>query len=334
MNRKTGVNPMIRTALAAAFLFLPTIAFAQACGTRDLVAELDAADRARLDALVAPHAYAAGNLFRATKGESEVTIVGTLHLPDPRHAATLEKVRPAIEAADLLILEASSETQTELQGLAGTRPELFFITEGPTLIDLLTEEEWARLTDELAKYGIPGFMAAKFQPWFLGMTLSVPPCALQAIQTGEKGLDYMVEAVALEKGVPVAELDDLDALMELLAGAPIDEQLDGLRMWLDMQTDGEAEITTMIEGYFDGRTREVWEFTRLLLEDHGVANGEAMFEELNQSLLIGRNRDWEPKVAEFVEGKDAVIAVGAAHLSGESGVLRALERAGYEVEAF
>ena len=324
---------MIRAALAtAALLFLPSLALAQACGTRDLTKELDAADRARLDALVAPHAYAEGNLFRATKGDSEVTVIGTLHLPDPRHEATLDKVRPAIEAADLLILEASSETQTELQGLAGTRPELFFITEGPTLIDLLSEEEWAMLTDELSKYGIPGFMAAKFQPWFLGMTLSVPPCAVQAIQSGEKGLDYRIEEIALGAGVPVGELDDLDALMELLAGAPMEEQLDGLRMWLDMQTDGEAEITTMIEGYFEGRTREVWEFTRLLLEDHGVANGEEMFEELNRSLLIGRNRDWEPKIADFVEGKDAVLAVGAAHLSGESGVLRALERAGYVVE--
>lgn len=324
---------MIRAALAtAALLFLPSLALAQACGTRDLTKELDAADRARLDALVAPHAYAEGNLFRATKGDSEVTVIGTLHLPDPRHEATLDKVRPAIEAADLLILEASSETQTELQGLAGTRPELFFITEGPTLVDLLSEEEWAMLTDELSKYGIPGFMAAKFQPWFLGMTLSVPPCAVQAIQSGEKGLDYRIEEIALGAGVPVGELDDLDALMELLAGAPMDEQLDGLRMWLDMQTDGEAEITTMIEGYFEGRTREVWEFTRLLLEDHGVANGEEMFEELNRSLLIGRNRDWEPKIAEYVEGKDAVLAVGAAHLSGESGVLRALERAGYVVE--
>ena len=51
-----------------------------------------------------------------------------------------------------------------------------------------------------------------------------------------------------------------------------------------------------------------------------------------QGILEDRNTAWEPKIRELVAGKTAVLAVGAAHLSGESGVLRALERAGYTVE--
>lgn len=325
---------MFRAALAVFFLGLPALAAAQTCGTRDLTRELTAEERVRLDALVAPHAYARGNLFRATKPGSTVTVIGTLHIPDPRHAATIDRVRDSVAEADLVILEATSETQGALQTMAAERPEMFFITEGPTLIELLTEDEWARLTEELAAYGIPGFMAAKFQPWFLGMTLAIPPCALQAMQTGGKGLDGQVEQIALENGVPLAELDDLEALMALLAGDPMEEQLDGLRMYLDMKTGDDAELTTMIEGYFDGRVREVWEFTRILLDQQGVPDGEAMFEEINTELLIGRNRHWEPAIVALVEDKDAVIAVGAAHLSGESGVLRSLERAGYAVEPF
>lgn len=323
---------MLRAAILTALAFLlPAAALAQDCGTRDLIAELDASDRARLDALVAGHPFPEGNIWRAEKPGSTVTVVGTLHLPDPRHADLLAKARPAIENADLLVLEVSSETQLELQLMASKRPELFFITEGPTLIDLLTEEEWARLTEQLAEYGIPGFMAAKFKPWFLGMTLAVPPCAMQAIQSGEKGLDYMVEELALSQGVPVEELDDLDQVMDLLAGDPMEKQLEGLRMWLDMQVEGDAEMTTMIEGYFDGRVREVWEFSRILLEQRGVEGGAEMFEDINTALLNGRNRSWAPKIVDYVDGKDAVIAVGAAHLSGETGVLRTLERAGYAI---
>ena len=41
---------------------------------------------------------------------------------------------------------------------------------------------------------------------------------------------------------------------------------------------------------------------------------------------------WEAKLPDLLEGKNAVLAVGAAHLSGETGVLRALERMGYDVE--
>ena len=326
---------MFRAALLAALtLLLPAAALAQVCGTRDLITELGAPDRARLDAMVAKHPYPQGNLFRAEKPGSSVTVVGTLHLPDPRHAEKLETLRPAIEAADLVILEATSETQAELQTMVAERPELFFITEGPTLIELLGEDEWQQLTEQLEEYGIPGFMAAKFQPWFLGMTLAVPACALKAIQSGQKGLDMMVEEVARSGNVPLAELDDLEELMVLLAGDPMDKQLEGLRMWLDMQVEGDAEMTTMVEGYFDGRVREVWEFSRILLEQRGVEDGDEIFDELNASLLNGRNSKWEPKIIDLVEGKDAVIAVGAAHLSGETGVLRALERAGYVVTGF
>lgn len=321
---------MMKPLLTILLLIFPALAHAQSCGNRDLIAELDANDRASLDALVARHPFPEGNLFRATNGDSVVTVVGTLHLPDPRHTEMVENVRPAIETADLLILEATSEAQSEIQRMTATQPDLFFLTEGPTLIDLLTEDEWVRLTDILSDYGIPGFMAAKFKPWFLGMTLAVPPCAMLDIQQGKKGLDLLLENAARENAVPIAELDDIDALMDLLAGDPLEDQLEGLRVLLSMKVENDAELTTMVERYFQGRAREVVEFSRLTLEEKGIP--AELFDEMMQGILEDRNIAWEPKIAQLVEGKKAVLAVGAAHLSGESGVLRALERAGYKIE--
>ncbi len=320
---------MLRAIVAALVLAFPALAIAQSCGTRDLIAELSLDRRAELDALVAPHAYSEGNLFKAEKPGSTVTVVGTLHLPDPRHADMVEAVRPAIEAADVLILEASSEAQAEIQRMTATSPEIFFLTEGPTLIDLLSGDEWARLTDELSDYGIPGFMAAKFQPWFIGMTLAIPPCAVADIQSGEKGLDVLLENIARDNDVPLAELDNIDSLMSLLSGDPLEEQLEGLRLWLAMKDEGDGEMTTMVERYFQGKAREVVEYSRLTLEDKNIP--EELFDEMMQGILEDRNTAWEPKIARLIDGKNAVLAVGAAHLSGESGVLRALERSGYTI---
>lgn len=320
---------MYRLILTAALSILPALAMAQSCGTRDLVAELGPEDRAELNALVAPHAYSEGNLYRAEKPGSRVTVVGTLHLPDPRHDATVERVKSDIADADLLILETSSAAQAEIQSMATTQPDMFFLNDGPTLIDLLTEDEWAQLNEHLSAYGIPGFMAAKFQPWFLGMTLAIPPCALADVQQGKKGLDFLLENVAVQSDVPIAELDNIDALMELLSGDPLDKQLEGLRMFLSMKVDGSAEMTTMVERYFQGKAREAVEFSRILLEDKNIP--VELFDEMLQGILEDRNAAWEPKLVELVDGKDAVLAVGAAHLSGESGVLKALERAGYTI---
>jgi len=326
---------MLRATLTAlSFLILPLTAHAQSCGTRDLIAEIDATDRARLDALVAVHPYPEGTLFRATKGASTVTVVGTIHLPDPRLDPIVEQLRDDVTSADLLVIEASAEDEARVQALAATNPDMFFLTDGPTLIDILSDEEWARVTDRLADIGIPGFLAAKFQPWYLSMTLAIPPCALGAVQSGEKGLDRRLENIAMGAGVSVATLDDTEAVLRLFADEPIEDQLVGLRVTLETQGEGNASTSTLIEAYFDGRTREAWEFARIQIDEAGIEDGEAMFEEVNQALLVDRNAAWEPKIADYVADKNVVIAVGAAHLSGESGVLRALERAGYSVSAY
>ena len=310
----------------------PLAAFAQSCGTTDLIADLNAEDRARLDALVAPHVYPTGNLWRAEKDDKTVIVAGTLHIPDARLAPMVEAVRPHLEGADIFVLEATSEDEAALASLAASKPEFFFITDGPTLIDLLGPEDWSRVEERLAALGVPGFLGAKFQPWYMNLTLAIPPCALELIQSGEKGFDRQLEDIALASGVKLASLDDAEAVLSLFADEPIEDQLDGLRITLNTQVDGDANTSTLVEAYFDGRTREGWEFARIQIENAGIENGAELFEEINQTLLIGRNQSWEPKIVRQIEGKDAVIAVGAAHLSGESGVLRALERAGYVIK--
>ncbi|MGI9393463.1 MAG: TraB/GumN family protein [Boseongicola sp.] len=320
--------------LLAVAVITPLAAFAQSCGTADLIAALDGEDRARLDALVAPHVFPTGNLWRAEKDDKTVIVAGTLHIPDPRLAPMVESIRPHLESADLLILEATSEDEATLAGLAASKPDFFFITEGPTLIDLLGSEDWGRVEAQLNALGIPGFLGAKFQPWYMNLTLAIPPCALALIQSGEKGFDRQLEDIALASGVTLASLDDAEAVLSLFADEPIEDQLDGLRITLNTQQDGDANTSTLIEAYFDGRTREGWEYARILIENAGIENGAELFEEINQQLLVGRNQSWEPNIVSLVAGKNAVLAVGAAHLSGESGVLRALERAGYVIEEF
>lgn len=326
---------MVRAWLAAVLItMVPTAGFAQACGTVDLIDTVTAEERERLDTLVSAHPFAEGTAFRATKGENEVIVIGTLHTPDPRFAPVVERLRPHVEAADLLVLETTSDAMNDMQSMVTTRPEMFFLTEGPTMIDLLTEEEWALVSEQLSEIGIPAFFAAKFQPWYLSMTLAVPPCAMSMLVNGEKGLDFKIEEIAKAEALEIESLDDLDALMEMMAGGTVDEQLAEFRVMLRAQQDATASYSTLTEAYFDGRIREGWEFVRIQIDRMDLPDGEAMFDKIEQALLIDRNRKWEARLPEMIDGKDTIIAVGAAHLSGESGVVRALERAGYEISRF
>ena len=130
--------------------------------------------------------------------------------------------------------------------MAATRPDLFFLTEGPTLIDLLSEGEWDQLSEELALRGIPGVFAAKFKPWYASLVLAIPNCALGPMQAGETGLDRRLETIAEEAGVAVAGLEGAEAVLGVFSDAPLEEQLDSLRITLQSQDPEFANISTLV----------------------------------------------------------------------------------------
>ncbi len=87
--------------------------------------------------------------------------------------------------------------------------------------------------------------------------------------------------------------------------------------------------------YLSGRTREIWEVTKLRAEEDGDIPPDqlvAFFAEFEETLMTRRNRSWAETLAGLTEGTKAFVAVGALHLSGEDGVLRLLEETGFEVE--
>ena len=308
-------------------------AFAGICGDRNLIDELGADDSAKLAALVAKHPYPTGNFWRAEKPGSTVIVAGTIHIPDARLDPMEAELAPHIRDADLVILEGTRETEAETQRLVAERPGIFFITEGPTLIDLLGPEDWARVENRLTALGVPGFLGAKFQPWYMSMTLTIPACAMSRLKSGEMGLDRRIEDLSLAAGVPIETLDDAETVFKLFGQGTMDEQLDALRAALapDSNGDGDAMMHTLVESYFKGTARESWEFTRLYNDIAEVPNGMESFEFIDKTILQDRNVKWMPDIERMVAGKDVVLGVGAAHLSGDTGVLKTLERLGYSL---
>ncbi|MEM0950319.1 MAG: TraB/GumN family protein [Pseudomonadota bacterium] len=319
---------MIRITIFA-WALLAALPLHAACAGANLIDELGPDDRTTLDSLVAVHPYPTGNLWRADKPGSTVHVVGTIHVPDPRLDPIARRVLPWVAEADVLILEASSDMQTDLQRRMVENPSMAFLTEGPTLIDILGDDTWGDLADELRARGVPPFMAAKFKPWLMAMTLAIPSCALDALGSGQMGLDGRLEVGAREAGTPIAVLDNIEAVINLLGAGTIEEQVDMLRIALATEQDNEAAFSTTLDSYFAGQHRELWEFSRLMTRQGEIDDPDAAFDRFETSLLITRNADWERKVAPLVADRSAVLAVGAAHLSGETGVLRALERLGY-----
>ena len=54
--------------------------------------------------------------------------------------------------------------------------------------------------------------------------------------------------------------------------------------------------------------------------------------EMKNRMLDQRNKNWIPKLENWMKQKTLFVAVGAGHLAGEQGVLQLLKNQGYIVE--
>lgn len=328
------MRPFIHALAAALFFAAP--AWSE-CRGDDLFAKLPPAEQAALSAQAAAVPHGEGLVFRATrsgaKGAQDIVLAGTMHLPDARHDALMAELVPHLDRASTLLVEATSEDEAKLKAAAGKDPSLLFITEGPTIPELLPEADWQALRQVLVARGMAPFIAAKMRPVFLAITLSVPPCALDAMGRGEGGLDKRLMAAAEARGLPVEALEPWETVFSLFQGLSVQDNADILRMLTREAIDAESQTITMANRYFARSPRLIWEFALHRARAQGLAEAEvarqaAVSDEL---LMAGRNRAWIPVLEAAAERGPVLAAFGALHLSGPEGVLALLEQNGWAV---
>ena len=304
-----------------------------ACQGTDLRATLSDAERAALTERIADMDYPRGLFWRATRGNLELYVIGTLHADDRRLEKVMARVAPILETADTLFVEATSEDEKRLQEAVTARPELLFLTSGPTLPELMAEEDWQRLANAAQDRGLPGFIVAKFQPWYLSVVLSLPACVLEEMQQGGNGLDHRLIAAADASGVRQKGLEPYDTLFQLMGAVPMDQQIDFLTLGVLPDDVSEDALASLKASYFEERTAEILEHARILSRryvDLPEAEIDALYDDMLDTLLVARNIAWMDRLLAAPAGTHAV-AVGAGHLPGRSGLLALLEAAGFRL---
>lgn len=322
----------VLAALAALFLALPAAA---TCTGTNLFDRLAPGVQARLREKAVSVPYAEGLLWQARRGEAVVTILGTYHLPDPRHAALIARAGPMVEAAALVLVEAGPEEEAALKAALARDPSLMFSTEGPTLPERLAEADWQRLSAAMTDRGIPPFLAAKFRPWYAATLLAMSPCAMQAAAGGEAGLDGAVRDRALAAGVPLRALEPFDTALRLFDEIPEAAQIDMIRAALAPGSHADDLTATLADAYFAEKPQLIWEFSRHDAEENSGMSAEAIAEQfrLAEDLLMSRrNRAWIGVIGTAVKQGPVFLAAGAMHLPGETGLLRLLEAEGFSIE--
>lgn len=305
-----------------------------ACNGTDLRTNLSDEETAWLNAELAGLPYAEGNHWRATRDGRVLHLIGTMHLSDPRLDAPLARLRDVVLDADMLLLEMTAEDEAALQARLSSDPAMLLLPD-TTLPELLPEDVWEKMSAALASRGMPPFMAARFQPWYVSMLLAIPPCALGTDLT-EDGLDGLIEGIATDAGIPRRALEDTETIFAAFADQPRDMQINMMLSSLVDPQVSEDLFATLLAAYFDEDTGEGWLVSELLAKRYSPIDPEtsaSVFGVIEQQLLVDRNRSWIPVLLDAVSEHDTVVAAfGAAHLVGPDGVLSLLAAEGFRLE--
>lgn len=331
------IAPMSRllASFSVALGFLLAGPLAAECVGQNLFDTMDPARKAEVMAAADAVPFARGNFWRATKGDQVITLAGTYHFDDPRHAANLAALMPAITSASTVLVEAGPAEEKALKAAIARDPSTMVITTGPTLNQQLPPEVWAQLSDAMSARGIPAFMTAKFKPWYILTLLSLPPCAMLQMTQEPEGLDRLVIKVAEEAGVPIRALEPYDTLFKIFGSMTEAELTEMLVSTLAIEPQSEEYFTTLADSYFAGESRAAWELTRFASYDMPGYTREQIdteFARMEELVASARNRAWLPVLTDAASKGPAFAAFGALHLSGEDGVLNLLRKEGFTLE--
>lgn len=332
----------LAVALSLALMTAPALASAQECTGRNLIEAMPEETRALLDETVAGVPYHRGLLWRATRGEQRITLVGTYHFQDPRHEAMMDRLAPDLAEAAVLMVEAGPEEEAQLSAALARDPSLTVTTDGPTLPERLSPEEWRTLSEAMAERGTPAVITAKLRPWYVSMMLGISPCMLRGIaRDGDvRGLDHLLVERAEAMDLRVRALEPWDTVFTLFSDLTPAQEEDMIRATLPAAQYADDYAVTMTDAYFDADVWSIWEFGRFDAYDHSGLSRAEVDEQMalaKTKLMDDRNASWIAPLTEAAQdaagqGKGVVAGFGALHLPGEDGVLHLLETDGWTIE--
>lgn len=245
------------------------------------------------------------------KGESY--LFGTMHLIEKEYFLFPKKLQKQVKKSDVLVMELPGlPNQMEAAG--------YVMLEEGSFFDFFTEEETDSILDwanEKFKMSEETFRASfsKMKP-FAVTQLGVQLYFIGKTESYEKSF----ETLAKENEVKIEGLETVAEQMALFNNLTKEQQASMVMESIRNGDEGIELIKRMESTY---QTQNVDNLYHLIQSEGGVINEE------QSAFLDDRNKNWVPKIIDYVSTKNAFIAVGAGHLGGPNGVIRLLQKEGY-----
>lgn len=263
-------------------------------------------------------------LWKVSDADNAVYLLGSFHMLRPGDYPVAREVQEALAGAGSVVFELSPD-EANSPRLAATMVQAAQRKRPGTLEGDLGPRLSARLRAYADARGLPLERLSGFDPWFVGLTLSLLQLQQQGLDPA-LGLDRHLMDAAAAAGKPTAGLETGAAQIAALSGMPVDAQLQMLEQALDQAEAGPGSIESMHRAWRSGDGDALWRQMGADLEREHPA--------LYRRINVDRNEAWLPQLEARLarpEG-DTLVVVGALHLLGPDGLVERLRAKGYKVE--
>lgn len=271
-------------------------------------------------------------LWKVSDADNSVYLLGSFHLLKPGDYPLSKDVDAAFADAESLVFEippeeiASPELAMQM-GQAAMRADGTQLDSdlSPVLAQKL--KTWLAANDAgLQKTGFPPQMLQMFEPWFVGLTVSIVEMTGHGLDP-KLGLDEHLAAEAKASGKPTAGLETGAQQIAFLDSMDHDEQLQFLDEALSESAEDRDEVEKLHSAWRAGDVVTLWNGMAVDMKRH--------YPKLYRHINIERNDAWVPKIEQRLKipgHDDTLVVVGALHLLGSDGVVEKLRARGYKVE--
>jgi uncharacterized protein len=242
-------------------------------------------------------------------------LYGTIHVTCD---ATLpNKVIKALDKTDQLCLELDMDDANMQNEMMGG----MMMKDGVTMPSLASKEDFEIVDAFLTKnLGVSATMLSGLKPFMVTAKLypKMISCEMQSVES---------ELMKITKNQK-EEIIGLETVTEQLAvfdAIPYQEQMNELVKTAKSDLSRDAkELKEMLELYKTEDIQAIYTFTK--------QSENVLTSKFEDELLASRNQNWMARISKIAHNKATFFGVGAAHLSGEKGVINLLRKYGFTVE--
>lgn len=251
-------------------------------------------------------------------------LYGTIHMIDSKDFYISPEVKKAFKTADLVTFEINLKEMNSLFAQIGLMMQAF-MDNNTTLHDLLSEEDYQLVNNHFNEIGLPLFIFERIKPMFLSIIAStdVAPDALSSGEMVSYEMEFMKMADEQEK--MMGGLETAAYQMSMFDSIPYKVQAEMLVESIKAgdEDTGDSEMDVMTKLY---RQQDI------MLMQSMISAEDSDYADYEDLLLVNRNKNWIPVMAEMMSEQPTFFAVGAGHLAGEFGVINLLRQAGYTLK--